>query len=191
MIRPIEELLAYYAFTNEDAQARKRPSLSAKARAMAVEFEAIMKDPNYIRPLLSRFGAEATGAELRQLANLYLTNFVQAIVDLDSPTAELESIDLVFESYVENFVKMQERARLRKRFSELRDQELVSTNELRETEFFANRKPSQSIFEDIEPSKTKSEGSLLWRIIFLLVSLSVTAMVIRFVWFLIKFIILK
>jgi len=186
MIRPIEELLAYYAFTNEDAQARKRPSLSAQARAMAVEFEAIMKDPNYIRPLVSRFGAEATGEELRQLANLYLTNFVQAIVDMDSPTAELESIDVVFETYVENFVKMQERARLRKRFSELRDQELVSTNELRETEFFENRKPSQSIFEDMEPSKTKSEGSLLWRIIFLLVSLAVAAMVIRFVWLLIK-----
>ena len=186
MIRPIEELLAYYAFTNEDAQARKRPSLSSKARAMAVEFEAIMKDPNYIRPLVSRFGAEATGEELRQLANLYLTNFVQAIVDMDSPTAELESIDLVFESNVENFVKLQERARLRKRFSKLRDQELVSTNELRETEFFENRKPSQSIFEDMEPSKTKSEGSLLWRIIFLLVSLAVAAMVIRFVWLLIK-----
>ncbi len=186
MIRPIEELLAYYAFTNEDAQARKRPSLSAQARAMAVEFEAIMKDPNYIRALVSRFGAEATGAELRQLANLYLTNFVQEIVDMDSPTAELESIDLVFESNVENFVKMQERARLRKRFSELRDQELVSTNEMRDTEFFENRKPSQSIFEDMAPPKTKSEGSLLWRIIFLLVSLAVAAMVIRFVWFLSK-----
>ncbi len=183
MIRPIEELLAYYAFTHEDAQARKRPSLSARARAMAVEFEAIMKDPNYIRALVSRFGAEASGEELRQLANLYLTNFVQAIVDMDSPTAELESIDLVFESYVENFVKLQERARLRKRFESLGAEVLMSESKSYEPEY--NLVGVDGASPDEIPAKP-SGSSGLWKFVFLIIFLAVLALLIRFFWVLLK-----
>jgi hypothetical protein len=186
MIRPIEELMAYYAFTIEDAQVRKRPRLSARARAMAVEFEAIMKDPNFIRALVSRFGTEATGEELRQLANLYSTNFLRKIVDIDSPTAELESIDLAFESDVENFVRMQERDRLRKRFKALEEEVLMSSNDAIEPKLLSNERQNMAMFEEAEPPKEKTDEGNLWKIIFLIIALAVAAMLIRFVWVLFK-----
>jgi hypothetical protein len=186
MIRPIEELMAYYEFTIEDAQARKRPRLSVKAKAMAVEFEAIMKDPNFIRALVSRFGAEATREELRQLANLYLTNLLQKIVDIDSPTAELESIDLAFESDVENFVRMQERDRLRKRFKALEEEVLMSSNDAIEPKLLSNERQNMAMFEEAEPPKENTDEVSLWKIIFLIIALAVAAMLLRFVWVLFK-----
>lgn len=187
MIRPIEELMAYYAFTIEDAQARKRPRLSAEAKAMAVEFEAIMQNQNNIRSLALRFGEEATLDELRSLAEVYLQNLVQNVVDLDSPSAVLEDFDLDFEADVENFVRMQERDRLRKRFKDLEEKVLMSSNDAIEPKLLSNDMRKFSMFEEeAEPPKAKLEDSILRKIIFLLIALAVAAMVIRFVWMLSK-----
>ncbi len=186
MIRPIEELMAYYAFTIEDAQARKRPKLSATAKAMAVDFEAIMQNRNYFRVLAIRFAAEATLDELRSLSELYLKNLVQNVVDLDSPSAVLGDFDLAFEADVENFVRIQERDRLKKRFRALEEEVLMRSNDLNETEIFSNLRPNMSMFEETESPRAKSEDSNLWKIIFLLIALAVAAMVIRFVWVLFK-----
>lgn len=186
MIRPIEELMAYYAFTIEDAQARKRPKLSATAKAMAVEFEAIMQNRNYFRVLAIRFAAEASLDELRSLSEIYLKNLVQNVVDLDSPSAVIGDFDLAFEADVENFVRMQERDRLRKRFRALEEEVLMLSNDLNETEIFSNLRPNMSIFEEAEPPRAKSDGSNLWKIIFLIIALAVAAMLIRFVWVLFR-----
>jgi hypothetical protein len=186
MIRPIEELMAYYAFTIEDAQARKRPRLSATAKAMAVEFEAIMQNQNNIRSLALRFGEEATLDELRSLAEVYLKNLVQNVVDLDSPSAVFGDFDLAFEADVENFVRMQERDRLRKRFKDLEEKVLMSSNDMKEPKLLSNEMRKMEIFEEAEPPRAKSEGSNLWKIIFLLIALAVAAMVVRFVWVLFR-----
>ena len=186
MIRPIEELMAYYAFTIEDAQARKRPKLSATAKAMAVEFEAIMQNRNYFRVLAIQFAAEATLDELRSLSELYLKNLLQNVVDLDSPSAVLGDFDLAFEVDVENFVRMQERDRLKKRFRALEEEVLMKSNELSDSEIFMNQKHAIGMFEEAEPPRAKSEDSNLWKIILLIIALAVAAMLIRFVWVLVK-----
>lgn len=186
MIRPIEELMAYYAFTIEDAQVRKRPRLSATAKAMAVEFEAIMQNQNNIRSLALRFEEEATLDELRSLAEVYLKNLVQNVVDLDSPSAVLGDFDLAFEADVENFVRMQERDRLRKRFKALEEEVLMKSNEVSDSEILMNQRPTIGMFEEAEPPRAKSEDSNLWKIIFLVIALAVAAMLIRFVWVLFK-----
>lgn len=186
MIRPIEELMAYYAFTIEDAQARKRPKLSATAKAMAVDFEAIMQNRNYFRVLAIRFAAEASLDELRSLSELYLKNLVQDLVDLDSPAITEQSIDLAFEENVENFVRMQERDRLKKRFRTLEEKVLMSSNDAIEPKLLSNEMRKMELFEEAEPPKAKSDGSNLWKIIFLIIALAVAAMLIRFVWVLFR-----
>jgi hypothetical protein len=131
MMRPLEELMAYYAFLTIKSQRTRRPSLSAEAKELAVEFEALVMDGLTPNELLSHYGSRFSAPELTKLYGLFMQ--VNMVVQEESNLVEMD-VDLAFEQKVKYFTRLQERARLRDRFKELElieQENLVLTNEMK------------------------------------------------------------
>jgi len=178
MMRPIDELMAYYAFRQVKTRRIRRPRLSAEAQELAAEFEALINESTTLATLVLYFKSRFDESDVAKLYELYLqSNFEilenASLVDMD--------VDLAFEQKVSHFTRMQERERMRKRFKALEEEVLMSSNDAREPEFHENR-----IHEEPMPTENKSDGGCLWQIVLTIISLSIVSLLIRFLWFFFK-----
>jgi hypothetical protein len=178
MMRPIDELMAFYAFRQVKTRRIRRPRLSAEAQELAAEFEALINESTTLATLVLYFKSRFDESDVAKLYELYLqSNFEilenASLVDMD--------VDLAFEQKVSHFTRMQERDRLRKRFKALEEEVLMSSKDAREPEFHENR-----IHEELMPTENKSDGGCLWQIVLTIISLSIVSLLIRFLWFFFK-----
>lgn len=130
MMRPIEELLAYYTFIQLNGRRKRRPKLSEEAKAIALSFEKIMRKPDYFQILAERFENDFSVDELNALIEVYQQSVFEKSALLENKLMVPLDMDLAFEKHVASFTRMQERERMRKRFKGLEEEELVYSNNL-------------------------------------------------------------
>jgi hypothetical protein len=125
MMRPFEELLAYYRFIQQNGPRKRRPKLSDEAKAMAKIFEKLMRKADYFQKLSDLFHDDVSAEELNELIEVYQQSLIEHNVLLDNKVMEPLDIDLVFEKKVSSFMRLQERGELRKRFQALEEYETL------------------------------------------------------------------
>lgn len=176
MMQPIEELMAYYAFRTIKTRRIRRPPLSAVAKELAFEFENLVNDGATVKDLILHFESRFSTEELTKLYEL----FIRSEVDFEVGS----EIDLAFEYKVEQFTRLEEREQLRKRFKELSvayESEIDVNIDKTASEPVSNLYPEENL-----PTGEAEKGNILWQIVFLIIFLAVVAMLIRFVWLLIR-----
>ncbi|WP_395767827.1 hypothetical protein [Aquirufa sp.] len=178
MMRPIDELMAFYAFRQVKTRRIRRPRLSAEAQALAAEFEALITESTTLATLVLYFKSRFDESDVAKLYELYLQSTFEilenaSLVDMD--------VDLAFEQKVSQFTRLQEREQMRKRFNQLEEEVLMSSNDAREPEFQENR-----LHEELMPTENKSDGGCLWQIVLTIISLSIVSLLIRFLWLFFK-----
>lgn len=134
MIRPIDELMAYYAFIFENGPRKRRPVLSEDAQAQRIIFERLMRKKNFTESITKYFHDQWNSEEVHALIERYLSIQVEKTMLLDNRLVAPIDVDFAFESQVAHFTRMQERDRLRKRFRELEEEEVMTSFELAEKE---------------------------------------------------------
>jgi len=130
MMRPFEELLAYYRFIQQNGPRKRRPKLSDEAKAMAKIFEKLMRKANYFQKLSDQFRDDVSAEELNALIEVYQQSLIEQNVLLDNKVMEPLDIDLVFEKKVSSFMRLQEREELRKRFQALEEYETMMAKKM-------------------------------------------------------------
>lgn len=133
MMRPIEELMAYYTFIQLNGRRKRRPKLSEEAKAIALSFEKIMRKPDYFQILAERFENDFSVDELNALIEVYQQSVFEKSALLENKLMVPLDMDLAFEKHVASFTRMQERERMRKRFKEL-DEEVMAKFDLADHE---------------------------------------------------------
>ena len=133
MMRPIEELMAYYTFIQLNGRRKRRPKLSEEAKAIALSFEKIMRKPDYFQILAERFENDFSLDELNALIEVYQQSVFEKSALLENKLMVPLDMDLAFEKHVASFTRMQERERMRKRFKEL-DEEVMAKFDLADHE---------------------------------------------------------
>jgi hypothetical protein len=123
MMRPIDELIAYYAARQIKTRGVRKPRLSPEAQELKAEFEALMDSLMSLSRLVEHFADRFSEADITKLYAL----FPQADFRVMENNAlmKLPINDLLFEEQVAHFTRMQERERMRKRFKELEEEERV------------------------------------------------------------------
>jgi endonuclease/exonuclease/phosphatase (EEP) superfamily protein YafD len=179
MMRPIDELMAYYAFRQVKTRRIRRPRLSAEAQELAEEFEALINESTALSNLVLYFKSRFDESDVAKLYELYL----QSTFEILENASEVDmDVDLAFEQKVSHFTRMQERERMRQRFKELEDEELVmASNSVSDDDMLMNIE-----HHELMPKENKSDESNLWQIVLTIIALGVVAMLIRFVWVFLK-----
>lgn len=175
MMRPIDELMAYYAFGQVKMRRNRRPRLSPEAQELANEFEALIGESTTLSTLLLHFKSRFAVTDLAKLYELYQ----QANFQILENASEVDmDVDLAFEQKVSHFTRMQERERMRQRFKELAEEELVmASNSVSDDDMLMNIE-----HHELMPKENKSDESNLWQIVLTIIALGVVAMLIRFLW---------
>lgn len=127
MMRPFEELLAYYRFIQQNGPRKRRPKLSDEAKAMAKIFEKLMRKADYFQKLSELFIGDVSAEELNELIEVYQQSMIDLNVLLDNKVMEPVDVDLTFEKKVAAFTRLQGREELRKRFNELEEVEAITS----------------------------------------------------------------
>ncbi len=130
MMRPFEELLAYYRFIQQNGPRKRRPKLSDEAKAMAKVFEKLMRKLDYFQKLSELFNDDVSAEELNELIEVYQQSVIDLNVLLDNKVMEPVDVDLTFEKKVAAFTRLQEREELRKRFQALEEYETLMAKKM-------------------------------------------------------------
>lgn len=123
MMRPIDELMAYYAARQIKTRGVRKPRLSPEAQELRAEFEALMDSLMSLSRLVEHFADRFSEADITKLYVLFPQADFQVMRNNDLMKSPIN--DLLFEEQVAHFTRMQERERMRKRFKELEEEELV------------------------------------------------------------------
>lgn len=123
MMRPIDELMAYYAARQIKTRGVRKPRLSPKAQELRAEFEALMDSLMSLSRLVEHFADRFSEADITKLYELFPQADFQVMKNNDLMKSPIN--DLLFEEQVAHFTRMQERERMRKRFKELEEEQLV------------------------------------------------------------------
>lgn len=126
MMRPIDELMAYYAARQIKTRGVRKPRLSPEAQELRVEFEALMDSLMSMGRMVEHFADRFSEADITKLCELFPQADFQVMKNNDLMKSPI--IDLLFEEQVAHFTRMQERERMRKRFKELEEEVLVYSN---------------------------------------------------------------
>ncbi|MHA8076152.1 hypothetical protein [Aquirufa sp. TARAVU-A1A] len=123
MMRPIDELMAYYAARQIKTRGVRKPRLSPEAQELRVEFEVLMDSLMSLSRLVEHFADRFAVADITKLYELFPKADFQVMKNNDLMKSPIN--DLLFEEQVAHFTRMQERERMRKRFKELEEKEHV------------------------------------------------------------------
>ncbi len=123
MMRPIDELMAYYAARQIKTRGVRKPRLSPEAQELRAEFEAFMDSLMSLSSLVEHFTDRFSEADVTKLYELFPQADFQVMKNNDLMKSPIN--DLLFEEQVAHFTRMQERERMRKRFKELEEEKLV------------------------------------------------------------------
>lgn len=123
MMRPIDELMAYYAARQIKTRGVRKPRLSPEAKELRAEFEALMDSFISLSHLVEHFVDRFSEADITKLYELFPQEDFQVMKNNDLMKSPIN--DLMFEEQVAHFTRMQERERMRKRFKELEEEERV------------------------------------------------------------------
>ena len=123
MMRPIDELMAYYAARQIKTRGVRKPRLSPEAQELRAEFEALMDSLMSLSRLVEHFADRFSEADITKLYELFPQADFQVMKNNDLMKSPIN--DLLFEEQVAHFTRMQERERMRKRFKELEEEQLV------------------------------------------------------------------
>ena len=123
MMRPIDELMAYYAARQIKTRGVRKPRLSPEAQELRAEFEALMDSLMSLSRLVEHFADRFSEADITKLYELFPQADFQVMRNNDLMKSPIN--DLLFEEQVAHFTRMQERERMRKRFKELEEEQLV------------------------------------------------------------------
>ncbi len=123
MMRPIDELMAYYAARQIKTRGVRKPRLSPEAQELRAEFEALMDSLMSLSRLVEHFADRFSEADIMKLYELFPQADFQVMKNNDLMKSPIN--DLLFEEQVAHFTRMQERERMRKRFRELEKEMLI------------------------------------------------------------------
>jgi hypothetical protein len=130
MMRPFEELLAFYRFIQQNGPRKRRPKLSDEAKAKAKIFEKLMRQADYFQKLSDLFRDDVSAEELNALIEVYQQSVFEKSALLENKLMVPLDVDLDFEKHVASFTRMQERDRMRKRFKELEEYETLMAKKM-------------------------------------------------------------
>lgn len=123
MMRPIDELMAYYAARQIKTRGVRKPRLSPEAKELRVEFESLMESFISLIRLVEHFADRFSEADITKLYELFPLADFQVMENNAVMKSPIQ--DLLFEEQVAHFTRMQERERIRKRFRELEKEILI------------------------------------------------------------------
>ncbi len=172
MMRPIDELMAYYAARQIKTRGVRKPRLSPEAQELRTEFEALMDSLMSLSRLVEHFADRFAEADITKLYELFPQADFQVMRNNNLMKSPIN--DLLFEEQVAHFTRMQERERMRKRFREL-EEKVMDTFDLADG---AQMEPSHSQKPEV------AEQSVLVQI---LIGMAVFFLLIYLVRWLLKF----
>jgi hypothetical protein len=123
MMRPIDELMAYYAARQIKTRGVRKPRFSPEAQELRAEFEALMDSLMSLSRLVEHFADRFSEADITKLYELFPQADFQVMKNNDLMKSPIN--DLLFEEQVAHFTRLQERERMRKRFKELEEEKRV------------------------------------------------------------------